>query len=110
VGILLGALVPQSWSLDFTLALTFIALLVPLLRDRPSLAAALSAGLTALLFYGLPYRLGLILAALVRERSCWLLAAHLRPALFFILPWGGAKCRRPCTVLRFKPPAFDCYF
>ncbi len=64
-GILLGALVPQSWSLDFTLALTFIALLVPLLRDRPSLASALSAGLTALLFYGLPYRLGLILAAVV---------------------------------------------
>jgi 4-azaleucine resistance transporter AzlC len=63
VGVFLGAQVPESWSLDFTLALTFIALVVPALKDRPSVAAALSAGVTALLAYGLPYKLGLIAAA-----------------------------------------------
>ena len=41
IGIFLGAQVPEAWALDFTLALTFIALVVPALRDRPSLAAAL---------------------------------------------------------------------
>lgn len=65
VGIFLGARVPESWSLDFTLALTFIALVVPALKDRPSIAAALSAGVTALLAYNLPYKLGLIVAASV---------------------------------------------
>ena len=64
-GIFIGAQVPASWSLDFTLALTFIALVVPNLRDRPSLAAALAAGITAVLTYGLPFKLGLVLAALV---------------------------------------------
>jgi predicted branched-subunit amino acid permease len=34
VGIFLGAQIPSSWSLDFSLALTFIALVVPTLKDR----------------------------------------------------------------------------
>ena len=65
VGIFLGAQVPSAWSLDFTLALTFIALLVPNIKDRPTAVAALAAGITAMLAYGLPYKLGLIAAALV---------------------------------------------
>lgn len=65
VGIFLGTAVPSSWSLDFTLALTFIAMMVPLLKDRPSIAAAFAAGLTALASYSLPYKLGLVAAALV---------------------------------------------
>lgn len=65
VGVFLGAAIPGSWSLDFALPLTFIAMLVPVLRDRPGVAAALSAGLVALVTFSLPYKLGLILAALV---------------------------------------------
>ncbi|HEX2989437.1 MAG TPA: AzlC family ABC transporter permease [Anaerolineales bacterium] len=65
LGILLGSAIPDSWSLDFALPLTFIAMVVPALKNRPAVAAALSAGVTALLAYSLPYRLGLILAALV---------------------------------------------
>ncbi len=49
LGIFLGAQVPSSWSLDFTLALTFIAIIVPALKDRPAWAAALSAGVVAVL-------------------------------------------------------------
>jgi predicted branched-subunit amino acid permease len=64
VGIFLGAEVPGSWSLDFTLALTFIGIVVPSLKDRPVTAAALSAGVVAVLAYGLPYKLGLMAAAL----------------------------------------------
>jgi len=65
LGIFLGAAIPESWSLDFALPLTFIAMVVPVLRDRPAIAAALSAGIVALVAFSLPYRLGLILAALV---------------------------------------------
>jgi len=64
-GIYLGAVVPASWSLDFTLALTFIALVVINLKDNASLAAAISAGVTAVLLFSLPYRLGLLAAACV---------------------------------------------
>jgi 4-azaleucine resistance transporter AzlC len=64
-GIFLGAAVPAQWPLDFTLPLTFIAMVVPGLKDRPVVAAALSAGVVALLAYSLPFRLGLMLAALV---------------------------------------------
>ena len=65
LGIFLGAAIPESWSLDFALPLTFIAMVVPVLRHRPAIAAALSAGAVALIAYSLPYQLGLILAALV---------------------------------------------
>ena len=64
LGIFLGAAIPQSWPLDFALPLTFIALVMPALKNRPAIAAALSAGLVALLAISLPYKLGLILAAL----------------------------------------------
>lgn len=63
-GIFLGAAIPASWPLDFALPLTFIAIVVPVLKDRPAVVAALSAGTVAILAYGLPYKLGLILAAL----------------------------------------------
>lgn len=65
LGIFLGAAIPESWSLDFALPLTFIAMVVPVLKSRPAIAAALSAGIVSLAAYSLPYQLGLILAALV---------------------------------------------
>ncbi len=65
VGVLLGASVPAGWSLDFALALTFIALLIPTLEDRPTVTAALLAGITAVLARDLRYNLGLVLAVLV---------------------------------------------
>ena len=64
-GVFLGAAVPASWSLDFTLALTFIALVFPSLKDVASAAAAVAAGVLAVLVAGLPFKLGLVLAALV---------------------------------------------
>ncbi len=64
-GILLGAAVPSAWSLDFTLALTFIALVVPVLKERANLAAAFVAGVVAVLANGLPYKLGIVAASLV---------------------------------------------
>ena len=64
-GILLGATLPEAWPLDFALPITFIALIMPALKDRPATAAALSAGIVALLAYGLPYKLGLMLAGVL---------------------------------------------
>ncbi len=60
VGVFAGTGVPASWSLDFVVVLTFIALLVPVVRTRADLAAAIVAGAIALALAGLPYRLSLI--------------------------------------------------
>lgn len=64
-GIVLGAQVPASWSLDFTLPLTFIALVVPSLKGRAGVAAAATAGVVAVLAADLPLRSGLIVATLI---------------------------------------------
>ncbi len=65
LGIFLGAQLPASWSLDFTLALTFIALLVPNIQDRASLVAALAGGVAAIFAGALPLKLGLVVASVV---------------------------------------------
>lgn len=64
-GIVIGAQVPPAWALDFFLPLTFIALVIPNLRGRASWTAALVAGIVGVLGLGLPYKLGLVLAALL---------------------------------------------
>ena len=63
-GILIGAGLPASWRLEFAAPLAFIAMSVPLLRDRAMVAAALAAGVTVMLAHGLPLRLSIPLAAL----------------------------------------------
>jgi 4-azaleucine resistance transporter AzlC len=65
VGIFLDGHIPASWSLDFASTLTFIALVVPTLKDRVSTTVALTAALTALLVFALPLKLGIAVAALV---------------------------------------------
>jgi branched chain amino acid efflux pump len=65
LGIFLGAQLPASWSLDFTLALTFIALLVPNIQDRATLAAAMAGGITAIVAFALPLKLGLVAASII---------------------------------------------
>ena len=64
-GILLGATLPESWPLDFALPITFIALIIPTLKDRPAVTASLTAGTVALFAYGLPYKLGLMVAGIL---------------------------------------------
>ncbi|MBI3962099.1 MAG: AzlC family ABC transporter permease [Deinococcus sp.] len=63
LGILLGAQVPAHWGLDFALPLTFLAIVMPMIKDRPALAAAVVAGVVAVLAASLPYKLGLMAAA-----------------------------------------------
>ncbi|MBB4266404.1 AzlC family ABC transporter permease [Roseospira visakhapatnamensis] len=63
VGLLVGARVPPEWGLEFTVPLVFLVLLVPAVRDRPTGEAALVGGTVAVLLAGLPYNLGLIVAA-----------------------------------------------
>lgn len=63
-GVLVGARLPAAWQLEFAAPLAFIAISVPLLRDRAMIAAAIASAATVVLAHGLPLRLGLLLAAL----------------------------------------------
>ncbi|WP_432724018.1 AzlC family ABC transporter permease [Jeongeupia wiesaeckerbachi] len=66
IGVLLGNVVPgiQHWGLEFAMVASFVGIVVPQLKNRAQIAAALTAGLVALLAHGLPYQLGLMVAAL----------------------------------------------
>lgn len=64
VGAYLGAFIPASLDLGFAIPLTFIAVVVPAIKDRPAGLAAGVAGLTAFLADPLPYNLGLMVGAL----------------------------------------------
>lgn len=63
-GVLVGKEIPADWNLDFAIPLTFIAIIVPNLRNIPQIAAALSAGYMAILAHDLPHNIWIIVAGL----------------------------------------------
>ena len=65
LGIFLGPLVPDSWGLDFAVPLMFLGLVVVALNRMPAAVAAVSGGVGAWLFAGLPNNLGLLAGGLV---------------------------------------------
>ena len=64
-GVAIGAGVPASWRLEFAAPLAFIAMTIPLLRDRAMVAAALAAGITVIAVHALPLKLSVLVAAAV---------------------------------------------
>ncbi|SFC92711.1 AzlC family ABC transporter permease [Tropicimonas isoalkanivorans] len=64
IGALVGRGIPEEFALDFALPITFIALIGPALRTVAHLTAALVSVVLSLLLAGLPYNLGLMVAAL----------------------------------------------
>lgn len=62
VGALVGEAIPDWLALDFALPITFLALIMPMLRTPAHVAAAVVSVVAALLFAFLPYNLGLLVA------------------------------------------------
>jgi 4-azaleucine resistance transporter AzlC len=63
IGAITGRIIPANWELDFAVPLTFIALLVPAIKNRYMLYATVIAASIALMMHGLPYSSGLLLGA-----------------------------------------------
>lgn len=63
VGIFVGAQIPETWGLDFALPLTFIALVIPGLKDRSGLLVAIVASIFSLVFFAMPFKLGMLIAS-----------------------------------------------
>ncbi|WP_071797752.1 AzlC family ABC transporter permease [Natronohydrobacter thiooxidans] len=64
-GAALGANIPAGLPIDFAVPITFLALIVPMLRSLAHVAAALVSILGVLVFAFLPFNLGLLVAALL---------------------------------------------
>ncbi|MBZ0278305.1 MAG: AzlC family ABC transporter permease, partial [Anaerolineae bacterium] len=71
VGVIAGQTIPdmREWGLDFAIIVTFIGMLITLIKNRPLLIAALMAGISAVLLNGLPNKISLIVAALIGVAS-----------------------------------------
>ena len=62
LGVLVGDVVREEWSLSFAVALLFGGLLILSIKDRPGLVAAVVAGVVVVIARELPQGFGLLLA------------------------------------------------
>ena len=62
-GALAGQAIPEAFALDFAMPITFLAMMAPMLKALPYLAAALTSVGLALALAGLPNGAGLLVAA-----------------------------------------------
>ncbi len=67
IGLVAGRLLQDigGWGLDFAMVAAFIGMLMPYLKDKPNLFAVVVAGISSVLFHGLPHKSGLIAATVL---------------------------------------------
>jgi len=61
-GILFANQIPNSWGLEFAGAIALVAIIVPMLDRSSARWAAVTAGAVAVMTYGMPFRLNIVLA------------------------------------------------
>ncbi|MBV7377491.1 AzlC family ABC transporter permease [Maritimibacter dapengensis] len=64
-GALVGGRIPEAFALDFAMPITFLAMIAPMIKTLPHLAAAVTSVILALLLSGLPFGSGLLVAAVM---------------------------------------------
>ncbi|MBN9117186.1 MAG: branched-chain amino acid ABC transporter permease, partial [Pandoraea sp.] len=94
LGILLGALVPDSWGLAFAGTLALIPMMVHTITSRSTMLAVTLASVLGLLAFDLPYRLNLVLGvvgALAAGMVCDELSARQAKRLALANPPAAAR-------------------
>jgi predicted branched-subunit amino acid permease len=71
-GVVVGETIPESWSLSFAIPLTFIAVVVPIMRTRAEITTAITAGSLAIIGQPLPWNSWLVIAALGGIVTGWM--------------------------------------
>ena len=71
VGVLLGARMPTSWSLDFAVPLTLLALIPATIRDTSALVTLGATAVGVVAFHDLPMNLGIIASVSLGVASGW---------------------------------------
>jgi len=64
-GVLAGQIIPASWQLEFVVPLCFLAVLVPLLRDRVSILVFTVATIAVIALDAMPLRLSMVCSGLL---------------------------------------------
>ena len=64
VGVIAGSTIPENWELAFAIPLTFIAVVVPLLKNFPTIICALASSLIAICGQSLPWNSWILVAAI----------------------------------------------
>ncbi len=65
IGFIFGNFLPSSLNLDFAVPLSFIALAMPTLKNKKYYYVALVSSICSILFYELPYNLGLLVSGAI---------------------------------------------
>ncbi|MFN7729935.1 MAG: AzlC family ABC transporter permease [Bdellovibrio sp.] len=64
-GFVFGNFAPATWALDYAVPLSFIALVIPTLKNKYYFLVAVFSSVTSILLSQIPYRLGLVLTAVL---------------------------------------------
>lgn len=65
IGLMVGAQIPPEYALDFALPILFISVVAPGIRSLPHIVGVTASVICGLAFNGIPFSLGLPLAAIV---------------------------------------------
>lgn len=91
IGLVAGRLLSDvgGWGLDFAMVAAFIGMVLPYMKDKPNYVTVIVAGVSALVFYGMPHKLGLIVATILGIASGVITESHLaRRRLSMAAPAG----------------------
>ncbi len=75
-GFVFGNFAPSSWSLDYAVPLSFVALLIPTLKNKTYVAVALFSSIFSLILHELPLRTGLMTTALLAMALSWFIVTR----------------------------------
>lgn len=73
IGYIFGNFAPSNWNLDFAIPLSFLALMLPSLKNKKYVLVALASTLLSVVLYNMPLKLGLLTTALVSILFAFLL-------------------------------------
>jgi predicted branched-subunit amino acid permease len=63
LGFVFGNVAPASWSLEYAVPLSFVALVMPTMKDRRYIYVAVFSSVASLCLSSMPFRLGLLLSS-----------------------------------------------
>jgi len=71
LGFIFGNFAPASLSLDYAIPLSFVALMIPTLKNKSYVLVAGFSSLASLVFVGMPLKTGIIVTALLSILLAW---------------------------------------
>lgn len=74
-GYIFGNFAPPAWNLDFAIPLSFLALMIPSLKNKKHVLVVLFSTIVSVALYNMPLRLGLLATALLSIGFAYILTS-----------------------------------